>query len=1472
MPFMSPADEERLLDEVATRHRRLAATRAGISPRVALLAAQYADAYPWMDASAMSSFVQAGIPVDLPQVQSVAEMSAQKAAEEGAMADTADDVPDAWYETLGNALFGWTKPVVRTGFTILATPWEELSALLSSAGVALFDRTEAGQYGLLSDIGGTVSSLISELSDPGQLLTDFWDNYTTKAARSSGLLALGDLVTGQEVDLGSGWMPSGEIIREREEAKHRLTLDGHFVTPGRIFARTVTEPGTTAWHIGSGLTDAAGALFADPAALGLGALSKAARATRTFHATGLVSGMRKTVAPEIAVNHYLTSPTGRNLVRWLTETTDADAIWQATGRASTDVARQLARTVDESETFGVLENMLGTVIRERPTASFASRAAGRVTGGDYGALFGGGAAVRRAADSTRIGFLHRSGRLLDDMPGRSINLNDVDDAARTLDQWMRNAGLDDVTRKTHLNRLLDNDSPDLFAISEEVMDSVSDVLVKEWGVRPSDARRMTSRYADLGDDLHTFDVDDLGRHVDVLAPVRVTSEGQVLDAKPMPGMISELVNDVIPLPDSRAIRRATPIIAGAQRVYDSGLWKGSVDLLDSVMSTVWKPLQLFRAAYTVRVIGEEQIRMAASGYDSMFRHPISALAWAAAVDPKSKVGKWLATKIDDTIAARGGTSLVGEVWDDMVEFKSAMSQGAAGWKGLPSEILTGKFVRAQKGDSGFYRGWATELAHEANDPVMRRIAGGLEVGDLRSIGKSADDAQTFDDVVEWFWSGTGQQFRKRLGQMEGRGALLTDRTAAEGYLRQNYVDRLHRFTGANPDLVELVAKGSLGDISVRGLRHEQKLSQLLEDTYSMAAPNYVKMEVPISASAAGVRTFQRLDRATDIVFEHIMARPTNWLSRSPTFRQAYFRRVEELIGFADAPTQQAVITAARNILGDGKAGTEMVERLTALAGKGAGTKLSQLTDVDTLAKGYGLSETKKLLYDLTKRSQFFDAARLIFPFGEAWKEILTTWTRLSTQNPQLIRRFQQGLNGARTPSLLGRPDTDTDSGQGFFSPDPQTGEEVFHYPASWLGKMLGVQQDSGAGLQLTARAAGLNVVAATVLPGFGPAIQIPASKLIPDTPKWDDLRDMLLPFGETEGIGAALTPAWLDKLKTAFADPETHRLFGNTVADVMRSLMATGKYGPGDTDRLYRDAVPRARVLYLVRGMAQSALPTGPAFSWTTTDLDGNVVPMKLLADDLRRLTEEYGGDRIAAFTEWVRRYGTDNIMSVIGKSAAVVERPVTEKGDAWLRAHSDLEAKFPTTVGYFAPEPAVGEFDYTAYLRQFETGARRVVTPKEQAALANDFLGRVQFEQAKRIASLRPGPTASAWLAQVRDQIAQEYPGFDGWEAARVRADRPSLDVQIAELRQAVTDPVIANTDGGKGVTIYLSAIAAAEQMVQTLPGNVRRYQTAKSARPIRDFLRSVARQVIEDHPDFARVWYGVFDRELADDDGVMQ
>ncbi len=68
-PFLNPDIESALLDEVTQRRQRLSAQRRAVLPQAALLAESYADAYPWMDASAINSFVQAGVPADQPAVQ-----------------------------------------------------------------------------------------------------------------------------------------------------------------------------------------------------------------------------------------------------------------------------------------------------------------------------------------------------------------------------------------------------------------------------------------------------------------------------------------------------------------------------------------------------------------------------------------------------------------------------------------------------------------------------------------------------------------------------------------------------------------------------------------------------------------------------------------------------------------------------------------------------------------------------------------------------------------------------------------------------------------------------------------------------------------------------------------------------------------------------------------------------------------------------------------------------------------------------------------------------------------------------------------------------------------------------------------------------------------------------------------------------------------------------------------------------------
>jgi hypothetical protein len=66
---------------------------------------------------------------------------------------------------------------------------------------------------------------------------------------------------------------------------------------------------------------------------------------------------------------------------------------------------------------------------------------------------------------------------------------------------------------------------------------------------------------------------------------------------------------------------------------------------------------------------------------------------------------------------------------------------------------------------------------------------------------------------------------------------------------------------------------------------------------------------------------------------------------------------------------------------------------------------------------------------------------------------------------------------------------------------------------------------TGVPVKVEGQAQGLNTItgAATgILPGVGPVVQWPVSAFLPDSPTFDDVRDMVIPYGETDaGAGSS---------------------------------------------------------------------------------------------------------------------------------------------------------------------------------------------------------------------------------------------------------------------------------------------------------------------------------------------------------------
>jgi len=254
-------------------------------------------------------------------------------------------------------------------------------------------------------------------------------------------------------------------------------------------------------------------------------------------------------------------------------------------------------------------------------------------------------------------------------------------------------------------------------------------------------------------------------------------------------------------------------------------------------------------------------------------------------------------------------------------------------------------------------------------------------------------------------------------------------------------------------------------------------------------------------------------------------------------------------------------------------------------------------ELETMAKAHALQGTQDLLYDVTKRHQWMDMLRNVFPFGEAFVEVLSTWTKIMGSNPQVWRRAQQTIEGAREADPL-------NSGKGFFFIDPVTGEEVFNYPGADtlfaaadtrqpgetmnlaqraasggavgmgagmvgggpLGAILGAgigavggaiapmtglgglpQAALGggsdvlagpAGFSMQGSVAGLNLFAGSYIPGFGPVVQVAASHLFGDNPMFDAVRNLVLPFGDqriknVQDLLDLTLPRWAQRFLTA---------------------------------------------------------------------------------------------------------------------------------------------------------------------------------------------------------------------------------------------------------------------------------------------------------------------------------------------------
>jgi len=616
-------------------------------------------------------------------------------------------------------------------------------------------------------------------------------------------------------------------------------------------------------------------------------------------------------------------------------------------------------------------------------------------------------------------------------------------------------------------------------------------------------------------------------------------------------------------------------------------------------------------------------------------------------------------------------------------------------------------------------------------------------------------------------------------------------------------------------------------------------------------PKFTKLAQRQAVDASEKNNFTRaMNRITDGFFVGLYGKASKVFERSPVFRQFYY---DEVIKNTDLLSKEAaqelleVITSKADEFGvsvesyvGGRANWRKIQK-AAQSATGDGT----VKDLDDFAQLVALNKTKETLYNATSRNNLEDIMRILIPFGVAHREVLSTYVKFAVQDPTRIRRAQLAYKGFESFD----PDAD---GQGFIYKDPTTGEATFNFPMTGeLTKLL-----TGVEAPLAAPVKRLSL-GLQVIPGVGPVGQIALSNLLPDVPETDGIVSLLLPYGRNS---FNVAPSWSRKMVEAIkADPtKLESVYYGTYVDTMRALAASGDYDLSDEQQkanLFEDARKKAQILTGLRALLQFTGPAAPSNEFIIGNKNQDDYASAMVQELYRLQNENYD----TAVQRFIEMFGEDAFIYLSSKSRSTVGGLEASKefGD-WERRNNDLLQQYRMTAAYFAPSG--DDFSFETWSRQFRSGRREKLSPSEIVEQAQYRMGSAIYRSYRQQVGAYPNEEQRAWLRSVRTAINKRYPGFPTVAVFEVG----KFDSDVEELRKVIADPRLADNGIADSVRTYLSYRDRAVAEYVSSGGQPGGFGTAKKAEPLRDYLVSIGLALMQQNPDFGRVWERVFSFEV--------
>lgn len=607
----------------------------------------------------------------------------------------------------------------------------------------------------------------------------------------------------------------------------------------------------------------------------------------------------------------------------------------------------------------------------------------------------------------------------------------------------------------------------------------------------------------------------------------------------------------------------------------------------------------------------------------------------------------------------------------------------------------------------------------------------------------------------------------------------------------------------------------------------------------------------------------------------------------PEWRQAYWDAVHDISGALDSKALTALRDSApktlsplRNpITGNNLGRRHKAWRAIEVAdGKGPLT----LDEAHQYAAKIANRHVRELFYDASKRNLLWHQLRLIAPFGQAWEETMKKWGELALDDPFVIYKAIKTTNwltSKESSALYELTDAKDfyDPNQGFFYSDPQTQERRFFVPFASSAMNLmstiipgaqGARTSGPFSFSATPQSFNFALGTGTFIPGAGFGIQWAVGildamdknpmKLLPAQME-EEIYKMVFPYGTPDVRNAGLfdgplfTSNWI-RILSGIRGSES--AYASAFAPSMGYLASSGEYDlldPNDQSRLLKDGKNMARWFTMWRGLLGAFTPI--PFALTPEALaknkNGDTVLQVALFSDFKNMEVNSGGDKAKAYSDFLDTYGPEQVFAII--RATTGYEPTNLPTYNLIKQDPSVIDKYSDVYGYLYPN---GELSKILYKYQKERGGMTKLTASQVMEKAVNILYAASSDRVKTRAM------AEGWSStQLDDAISNLNAAYTASGRVVPKYDTQWRERAIAQLNLAAEDPNLADSSALIAAKTYMIQRDKALAALKSAGFKTLKSQTSA---PQRAWLADEALKLIEKYPEFQKVFYGIFKKEL--------